>query len=84
MDAIEKAIAVLRQQGRDIEEGIAVLTRIQVRGNAQTHTPTTNDIWTPERRKAAGRRAKAAWRKRKALKAQNRAKVTTVAPKKKG
>lgn len=83
MDAIEKAIAVLRQQGKDIEEGIAVLTRI--RGNTQAHTYTNlTGQWTDAQRKAASRRAKAQWRKRKAARAQNRVTVAKVAAKKKG
>lgn len=82
MDAIEKAVAVLRKQIKDLEDGIAVLLRIS--GTVQSRTHNVAGSWTTAQRRAAARRAKAQWRKRKALKAQNRAKVTRVAAKKNG
>ena len=89
MDAIKKAIAQLTIEIVAREDAIKVLSRLLP---AATGTNTKEakpgsagkQTWTDEQRRAAARRAKAQWRKRKALRAQNRAKVTKVAAKKKG
>ena len=89
MDAIRKVIAQLTIEIIAREDAIKVLSRLLP---AATGTNTKEakpeaagkQTWTDAQRKAASRRAKAQWRKRKSLNAQNRAKVTKVAPKKKG
>lgn len=80
MDPIQNAVNVLRKQIAARQEAIDKL--VAFRDDATTQNSTASGVWTPARRKAAGLRAKAAWRKRKAAAVQNRVKVSKLAAKK--